>query len=471
MSTLEKLGPKFEIGYVGEEPTAASSSAAEAEAAESGPVEGEMFGDLVAFGDPYWYTGFKSPYYKESHYKFRNVVRFFVEKEIMPFCHEWDESKQIPRSLLKKFAEQNVLTAVIGAPIDPAVMADDQMILGCVKAREYDYFHWFILFDEISRCAAGGVLWNLSGGLAIGLPPVEHFASPALKHRIVPECLSGDKIICLAITEPYAGSDVANIRCEARESADGSHYIVNGEKKWITNGVFADYFTVACRTGDAGAGGISLLLIEKTFKGVNTRPMKCMGVWSSGTTYITFEDVHVPKENLIGQENKGFKYIMFNFNQERMGIAIQAVRFARVCYEESVKYGHKRKTFGKRLVDHPVIRNKLAHMARKIESSYAWLEVLINQMNSIPRAEANIRLGGPIALMKAQATQTMEYCAREAAQIFGGLAYTRGGQGEKIERLYREVRAYSIPGGSEEIMLDLGIRQAIKLSQMAGAKL
>lgn len=110
-------------------------------------------------------------------------------------------------------------------------------------------------------------------------------------------------------------------------------------------------------------------------------------------------------------------------------------------------------------------------MARKIESTYAWLEVLINQMNSMPKEEANIRLGGPIALLKAQATQTFEFCAREASQIFGGLAYTRGGQGEKVERLYREVRAYAIPGGSEEIMLDLGMRMALKLSQMAGAKL
>jgi alkylation response protein AidB-like acyl-CoA dehydrogenase len=154
-----------------------------------------------------------------------------------------------------------------------------------------------------------------------------------------------------------------------------------------------------------------------------------------------------------------------------LGIAIQALRFSRVCYEDSVKYAHKRKTFGKRLIDHPVIRNKLAHCARKIEATYAWLEVLVYQMNTMPRQEAMLKLGGPIALLKAQTTQTFEYCAREAAQIFGGLAYTRGGQGENVERLYREVRAYSIPGGSEEIMLDLGIRQSLKVAQRAGAKL
>ncbi|CAG8529509.1 7793_t:CDS:2, partial [Paraglomus occultum] len=163
--------------------------------------------------------------------------------------------------------------------------------------------------------------------------------------------------------------------------------------------------------------------------------------------------------------------IMHNFNHERMGIAIEANRFARVCYEEAIKYAHKRRTFGKKLIEHPVIRNKLAHMARKIEATHAYIETMIYQAETLKGTEAATRLGGPFALLKAQATQTFEYCAREAAQIFGGLSYTRGGQGEKVERLYREVRAYAIPGGSEEIMLDLGIRQSVKVAQFYGAKL
>ncbi|RGB37052.1 acyl-CoA dehydrogenase/oxidase C-terminal [Rhizophagus diaphanus] len=162
---------------------------------------------------------------------------------------------------------------------------------------------------------------------------------------------------------------------------------------------------------------------------------------------------------------------MHNFNHERMGIAVQANRLARVCYEEAMKYANKRKTFGKKLVEHDVIRNKLAHMARQIEATHAWMESLIYQTCRMSETEAMARLGGPIALLKAQTTQTFEYCAREAAQIFGGLAYTRGGQGEKVERLYREVRAYAIPGGSEEIMLDLGIRQSLKVAKFHGAKL
>lgn len=213
-------------------------------------------------------------------------------------------------------------------------------------------------------------------------------------------------------------------------------------------------------------GGVSLLLVERSMPGVEARYMDTQGMWGSGTSYITFEDVKVPKTHLIGELNKGFKYIMANFNHERLGIVMQANRLARVCIEESLKYSLKRKTFGVRLIDHAVIRNKFGHMIRQCEATHAWLESVMFQFKTLPAETQPARLGGPVALLKAQSTQTFEYCAREAAQIFGGLAYTRGGQGEKVERLYREVRAYAIPGGSEEIMLDLGVRQALKQNKL-----
>lgn len=359
-----------------------------------------------------------------------------------------------------------------------------------VAPEKWDLFHEMLLTDELSRAASGGFVWNVIGGFGIGCPPVIKFGKPELKKRILPGILNGDKRICLAITEPDAGSDVANLTCEAKLSEDGKHYIVNGEKKWITNGIWSDYFTTAVRTGskESGMNGVSVLLIERSMGGVSTRKMDCQGVWSSGTTYITFEDVKVPVENLIGKENQGFKgtistpksparlltsttVIMTNFNHERIGIIIQCLRFSRVCYEESVKYAHKRRTFGKKLIDHPVIRMKLAHMARQIEASYSWLESLLSQLTNMPEQLAHLRLGGPIASLKAQSTVTFEFCAREASQIFGGLSYSRGGQGGKVERLYRDVRAYAIPGGSEEIMLDLSVRQSLRVGKALGMKL
>jgi len=460
--TLAKYGPTLCIGTVGAAAAAAAPAAAAKTAVAKAPKgiqHVNAFGEFTPYGDPAWYQGWNSPYFNDAHRRFRAVIRKFVDEEISPFCHEWDEKKAVPRELYRKAYEAGWLPGVVGAPWIEKFYGSN--LAGGIKPSEFDPFTELILVDELSRCGSGGVVWALFGGLAIGLPPIINFASPYLQDKVIGPCVRGEKVICLAITEPYAGSDVANLQCSAKKSACGKFYIVNGEKKWITNGVFADFFTVAVRTGGPGMGGISLLLIERS-AGVTTKQMLCSGVWPSGTTYVSFEDVKVPVENLIGKENEGFKYVMYNFNHERWGVCVQATRLARVCFEEALKYSFKRSTFGKRLIEHPVIRLKLAHMARQIEATQSMVEYVTYQLATLNHKDQNDRLGGPIALLKAQSTTVFEFCAREAAQIFGGLAYTRGGQGEKVERLYREVRAYAIPAGSEEIMLDLGIRQALK---------
>lgn len=419
----------------------------------------EVFGDGYPFGDPSWYQAYNSPYYNNTHKELRKMFREYVDDQLMGNMHEWDEAGAIPKEVYIEAGKRGALALCVGRPWP------EQFIGKCPWGYEPDYFHELIMFDELSRTGSGGFLWGVAGGTTIGLPPIYEHATPEVKARVVPQCLRGEKVACLAITEPTAGSDVANLKASAK--LEGDHYILNGEKKWITNGIFADYFTVACRTGGPGMKGISLLLVEKDFPGVTTRKMKCSGVWASGTTYITFEDVKVPKGNLLGKENKGFQYIMANFNHERFGICAMTNRFSRVCLEEAVKFANKRKTFGKTLVQHPVIRWKIAEMARLVEATHHWLEFITYQMCTMTKLEANIKLGGQTALLKVQCTKVFEYCAREAAQVFGGLSYTRGGQGEKVERLNREVRAMAVPGGSEEIMLDLGVRQTSKLAEMA----
>lgn len=427
----------------------------------SGKVESSVSASIIPYADPNWAQKWTSPYYTDSHFAVRAAVRDFVSKRISPFCSEWDSAKELPLSLFKESAAIGFLSLLVGPPW-PLKHVPGMPVPGGVDPAKLDHFHELIAIDELARCGSGGVLWGLMAGIHIGLPPVLHFGSEALKKKVVGPCLRGEKVICLAITEPYAGSDVASIQCEAVR--DGDYYIVSGEKKWITNGTYASFMTVAVRTGGPGMGGISLLLLERDMPGITTRHLDCQGVWASGTSYITFEDVRVPVANLIGEEGQGFKYIMKNFNHERWGIVVQTARFSRVCYEDAFVYAHKRKTFGKRLVDHPVIRNKLAHMLRQIEATQAWLEQVTHQMNS--PGDSSALLAGPIALLKAQSTQTFEYCAREAMQIFGGLGYTRNGQGERVERLYREVRGFAIPGGSEEIMLDFGVRQAVKHAKL-----
>eukprot|EP00916_Digyalum_oweni_P007468 GHVL01012618.1.p1 GENE.GHVL01012618.1~~GHVL01012618.1.p1 ORF type:complete len:520 (+),score=86.62 GHVL01012618.1:57-1616(+) len=422
----------------------------------------KYFGDLIPFGDPSWYQGWNSPYYNESHKKFRNACRDWIETNIMPYVQQWDEARKIPLELFKKAGDFGMLTCSAG----PAFVAGaTRQLPGGIKPDEFDAFHELILVDELSRTGSG-VVWGLTGGLGIGLPPVALKGPPHLAEKVKKECLSGEKIICLCITEPYAGSDVANLQTMAKKSDDGRFYYVTGEKKWITNGVTADYFTVAVRTGGAGMNGVSVLLLDRSMPGIETKQMKCTGVWPSGTTYITFDNVKVPVENLIGKENKGFKVIMNNFNHERFGFIIQSTRLARVCVEESFKYAVKRETFNKRLIDHPVIRAKLGEMIGKVECCHAYMENIAFQMNTMHPLEQEMKLAGPLALLKVEATRTLERCAREAVQIFGGNGYTRGGQGEKVERIYREVKALAIPGGSEEVMIDLGVRQSIKLARL-----
>jgi len=458
---LNKYGKELCIGILG---TAVEKETHPSTTGTTTTPSLTTFGELTPYGDPSWYQGWNSIYFRDSHRKFRSAMRDFVESEVMPFVHEWDEEKSVSKELWEKAYRAGWLPGVIGPPW-PTQYAGTH-IAGGVAPEEFDAFHELILQDELARCGASGFLWAISGGLSIGLPPILNHGSEYLREKVCRDCLTGRKCICLCITEPSAGSDVANLQTFGQKTADGKFYVVNGEKKFITNGAWADYFTVAVRTGGSGMDGISLLLIERSMQGVSTRQMKCSGVWSSGTAYVTFEDVHVPVENLIGRENQGFRYVMQNFNHERWGTIVHCARLSRVCFEDAFKYAHKRKTFGQRLIDHPVIRQKLGHMTRLIEATYAWLENITYQMCTMSKTESVNKLGGPMALLKVQATQTFEFCAREAFQIFGGLAYTRGGQGQKIERLYREVRAYALGGGSEEILLDLGIRQAVKQAKL-----
>jgi len=273
---------------------------------------------------------------------------------------------------------------------------------------------------------------------------------------LVKDVVRGDKNIALAISEPYAGSDVANIRTTARR--EGDYYIVNGLKKWISGGLTADYFVTAVRTGDQGMGGISVLLLERGMPGINVRKMETQFDNSFSTTFVTLTDVKVPVKNLIGEENAGFMVFLTNFNHERFVIAANATRFSRICYEEAIQYSMERQTFGKKLHQHQVIRYKLAEMARQIEALQDNLERVAYQFSKGVKDHV---LGGQCALLKVQASRTFEYCAREASQILGGNSIIKEGRGKVVERLYREVRANAIPGGSEEILLDFAMRQAI----------
>lgn len=471
-NVMRKFGNKFRIGSLSGDGVSSNKTSALTPNKVIAEFERlDEFGDMIPYADPLWYQGYYSPYHNETHAKLRDLVRAYVEEKLMPFVDEWEEKGEIPQSVYKDIGQAGFLALTMGGHGHFPAEYAEYKFGDILPYDQLDPFHSALVSDEFCRAASGGLIWFLVGGFGIGLPPLLNYGSEELKKRVVPGILAGDKRICLAITEPRGGSDVANLDTEAVKTPDGKHFIVNGTKKWITNGIWADYFSVAVRTGGPGMNGISMLLIERTMPGIHTRKLTTQGVRTSGSTYIEFEDVKVPVENLLGEENAGFKVIMANFNQERMGVITQAVRFSRVCYEEAIKWAHQRETFGVKLIKHDVIRNKLAQMACRIEACQSLFDSLAFQYSQMDADEAMLRLGGNIAGLKAFSTQTFELCAREATQIFGGLGYTQGGKGGKVERLYRDVRSLAIPGGSEEIMLDLSIRQNLKVHQLLGAKL
>jgi len=377
-----------------------------------------------------------NPYLRPEHEEWRTQLRRWLSREVEPFLNDWEEAGQIPASLWAKAAEIGVLQ--LGYPEQYGGISEG-----------IDQWHMNIVSEEFTRAgSAGGLVSNLLIH-GIGLPPVLNYGSDEIKQLVVPPVLAGEKRISLGITEPSGGSDVANITTTAVR--DGDHYIVNGSKTFISGAMNADWVSTAVRTGGEGGKGVSMLLIPTDLPGVGRTPLDRKQGWCCADTgSLYFDNVRVPVGNLLGEEGKGFWVIMTNFNPERLSLAVTMEAAARACLEDAVTWAQQRKTFGKRLADHQVIRHKIASMKQRINATQTYLQYL-TQAYIEGRCDP-----GDLAMAKVQASETMEFCAREASQILGGASYLRG---NRVERFYREVRVNAIGGGSEEIMRDLAARQ------------
>jgi len=378
-------------------------------------------------------------YYTAEHLALRESVRRFVAAEITPHAAAWDEAGGFPRELYARAADVGLLG--LGFPEEYGGLPG------------VDFFHRLVASLELAQAGSGGVVASLMSH-TIGSPPVAALGSAELKQRVLPEVLAGRRIAALAITEPSGGSDVAALRTTAVR--DGDHYVLHGEKTFITSGMRADYLTVAARTDPTarGARGLSLLLVEGDTPGLTRTPLAKMGWWASDTAHLHFDGCRVPAANLIGPENSGFLAIMLNFNAERFALAASAVGFAWVCYQEALAWARERHTFGKRLADHQVVRHRLVDMLSRIETARALLEETAWRLDHSPPGDP--ALIASICMLKNVATRTMQFCADGAVQTLGGMGYMRG---TKSERIYREVKVNMIGGGAEEIMKDLAARQ------------
>ncbi|KAL3444299.1 acyl-CoA dehydrogenase/oxidase [Aspergillus insuetus] len=427
----------------------------------------------VPFAEPPYLRGLPSPYYTENHRRFQKAAREFIYDNLLKHAMEWEKEGTVPEHVFKDFCAANMLLPNLPAPlpVDWLKRLGIHDILG-VKVEEWDYIHTGIYTDELARSGLSGPGGSLNAGFAFGLPPIIKYGSKQLQEKFLPDLLTGRKRICIAITEPDAGSDVANITTTATKSEDGKYYIINGNKKWITNGIWSEYSTMAVRTGGPGPGGLSLLVVPlKGYPGVSMQRLKVSGQVSGGTTYIELDDVKVPVENLIGREGEGMKLVMNNFNHERLTIAVGVTRQARVALSTAFSYCLKREAFGKTLMDQPVVRHRLAKAGAELETMWAFVEQLLYQLANLPKEQADRELGGITALAKAKGAMVLNECAQVAVLLFGGAGFTKQGQGELVEAILRDVPGARIPGGSEDVLLDLAVRQLVKLYKAEEAKL
>ncbi len=368
-------------------------------------------------------------YFTEEHQIFRTSVRKFVEREIKPHIDHWEDEELFPVELYKKAADAGFLgleypEAYGGSP--------------CDKFMNIAYT------EEMIRAGSVGLVAGL-GSYSIAMPPVLSMGTEEQKQKFLVPVLKGEKISALGITEPNAGSDVANIR--TRAVRNGDHYIVNGSKTFITSGCRAHFITTAVRTGGAGYKGVSLLMIDSSTPGFTVaKKIRKMGWNASDTAELSFVDCRVPVENMLGGEGQGFVGIMINFQNERLALAVMAHAVAELALEESIKYAKTREAFGRTLSGFQVTRHKLVDMATRVE--------VAKQFNY--RVAAKMQAGQDairdVSMAKNFACEVCDKVVYDAVQIHGGYGYARE---YLVERLYRDSRILGIGGGTTEIMKEI----------------
>ncbi|MGE2713936.1 acyl-CoA dehydrogenase family protein [Mycolicibacterium litorale] len=364
----------------------------------------------------------------------RKSVRAFAEREVLPHVDEWERRGELPRELHARAGEAGLLGA--GMPES-------------VGGGGGDGADAVIICEEMHYAGApGGVFASLfTSGIAT--PHMAASGDARLIDTYVRPTLRGELIGALAITEPGGGSDVGHLT--TRADRDGDSYVVNGAKTYITSGVRADYVVTAVRTGGPGAGGVSLLVVDKGTSGFEvTRKLDKMGWRSSDTAELSYTDVRVPAANLVGAENTGFLQIAGAFVSERVGLAAQAYSSAQRCLDLTVQWCRDRETFGRPLISRQSVQNTLAEMARRIDVARVYTRHVVER-----QLDGDQDLIAQVCFAKNTAVEAGEWVAHQAVQLFGGMGYMAESE---VERQYRDMRILGIGGGTTEILTSLAAK-------------
>lgn len=374
--------------------------------------------------------------YTSEHIIFRETLQAFIRKEILPHIDNWEREGAIDKSIWKKMGEMGFM----GLNFSSAY-----------GGMELDFYYTYIFCAELSKCFSGGFTIAALVTQFMATPYLAKYGSEELKQKFLKPCIAGDALAAIAITEPFAGSDVGSIQTTAVK--DGDYYVINGSKTFITNGFYADFIITAVKTEPKkGKKGVSLLLIERDSKGLTANKIEKLGWKASDTAELAFDQVRVPVSHLIGKENEGFKYLMAGLQLERLTAAVQSLYSAVSAVDYTMEYMKQREAFGKKLKEIQVLRHRIAQMDANMAVLKAYIDycVELQYQNQYAVKECSIA--------KLQASELALKTVNACLQLFGGYGFT---EDYKIARLYRDVRAGTIIGGTSEIMLEIIAKMTI----------
>ncbi len=371
------------------------------------------------------------PFFTEEHRIFHRAVRKFVDEELNPHVDEWEALGRFPKDVYKKLGELGTL--------------------GIRYTTEYggagaDIWTTVVFCEELGRCRSRGLTMSVLVHTDMSSPYLANHGGEELKHQYLPAMIKGEKVGAIVLTEPHTGSDLASMRTTARR--EGDHYILSGSKVFITNALNADLFFVAAKTApEQGRHGVSMFIVERDSLGFVIEPMKKkLGMHASDTGELTFQNTPVPAENLIGEENQGFYYIMDSLQNERFVACVAMTSSAQQALEDAIEYAKDREVFHQKLTEFQLTRYKFARMQTMLEAARQltyYAAQLYDQGQDWTMA---------VSMCKAFCADVANYVADECLQIHGGYGYI---EEYDIARFYRDIRLWKIGGGTTEVMWEL----------------
>lgn len=367
----------------------------------------------------------KNLFLKEEHELFRNTLQDFFKAEVNPYINEWEKAGKVDRSVFKKMGEMGFLGLEI----------EEQY--GGMAA---DFMYSTILCEELGRTGSAGFATVICGHAYLAMNYLVHAGSEFIKQKYIVPSVKGEKIGSLALTEPFAGSDLKAIRTTAK--LEGDFYIIDGSKTFISNGYYGDFTVAACQTDN----GMSMIVIDLDSEGVSRSKLDKVGMRCSDTAELAFNGVKVPKENLLGEEGKGFYYMMQSLQVERLTVVHNNIGLMQYVLDITLQYISERTAFGKSINKFQVLRHKIAHIASDID---AWLAFMYQTSYRLSLGENVVK---ECSMLKMKTSDLLNSMVYDCQQMFGGYGFM---EEYPIGRIYRDVRVTSIYAGTSEIMAEI----------------